>query len=606
MNQRNNPGNRRALLVRALTIIICILNVNCALAQTQEALLQFATTTARVGEAGRLAIVRVVRSGDIKREAIVRVHTSDLTASTNSPADYMGVSTNLIFGSNETRKIVAISILDDGLAEGTEQFMVTLTEPGVGVSIGSRSNLVFSITDNDRGGVIQFARREFEAHENNGTAEITVTRVGGAASNVTVRLATETGTVNPANDPSDYTSIETTLTFGAGQTKQVIMIPLADDMALDGNKTVALTLRDPLGGARLAVSNALLRILDDESSVTLEKSSYAITESSAPIILKVVRSGALFTTARVDLVTFDLPEDNAASTGLDYVGTNISIIFPPRVSVRYAKVRILPDSLDEANEVFGVQLANAQGTLLGTITNAIVTIVDNDSGGHVQFTSANFTVSEAARQAAITLRRTDGTASGVTVQVNSIGGSASEGSDYLQVSTNVVFGAGETSKRIFVPLLSDDAVEDPLNVSLLLSDPTGGAVVGAQATTVLTILNDYSASGYAPDSSVRGKTFRLRITGGTGAFARSGSSLFVTSPTTDTYQLVPLTGNIAPSSGTYSYDKVAPNVGFLDVYDSSVGESFSVTVTFYSPKSGRYNITAPGLGTQQATFTLSN
>jgi hypothetical protein len=71
-------------------------------------------------------------------------------------------------------------------------------------------------------------------------------------------------------------------------------------------------------------------------------------------------------------------------------------------------------------------------------------------------------------------------------------GTAITGLDYTAINTTVVFGAGQTSRTVMEPLTTpDNTVNEPnRTVNLLVSSPTGGAVIGVRSTAVLTIVDN--------------------------------------------------------------------------------------------------------------------
>jgi hypothetical protein len=268
------------------------------------------------------------------------------------------------------------------------------------------------------------------------------------------------------------------------------MVPILNDALAEGNETVLLRLRQPTGGARLGLSNAVLRILDDESSVSLSAATYDVSESSLVVNITVVRSGANTTTARVDFATSDLEVNAPAVAGSDYLGTNFTLIFPPGVSTRVVPVRLRPDTLDETNELFGVQLRNPSGTQLGSIRNAVVTIADDDNAGTIQFSAANYSVTESATALVpIKIVRTGGAASGVTVNFQTGTGTATAGIDYTPVTTNFTFAAGEMMKIVRIRVFNDSNNEPSETIPLILTSPGGNAVLGEINPAPLTINN---------------------------------------------------------------------------------------------------------------------
>jgi uncharacterized delta-60 repeat protein len=116
--------------------------------------------------------------------------------------------------------------------------------------------------------------------------------------------------------------------------------------------------------------------------------------------------------------------------------------------------------------------------------------------GAVQFTSPYFTATETATNAVITIRRVGGTFGQVAVDLSTIAGTATAGTDFAMVSTNLVFPEAETFKTILVPVFDDTDVEPDETVNLQLSNVTGGKL-GAQPTATLTIISDDSQVGFS-------------------------------------------------------------------------------------------------------------
>src|SRR6185436_20097470 len=82
-------------------------------------------------------------------------------------------------------------------------------------------------------------------------------------------------------------------------------------------------------------------------------------------------------------------------------------------------------------------------------------------------------------------------ASAVTVDYTVTGGSAlGGGTDYTLVAGTLSFAAGLASRTIAVPTVNDSRLEGPETVVITLSNPTGGAALGAPAMTTLTIADN--------------------------------------------------------------------------------------------------------------------
>jgi hypothetical protein len=332
--------------------------------------IQFAVSNLVVRESAAAASIVLTRSMGKASNVTVRLRTMDLSAT--DPADYIGTNVVLEWRGNETRKIVLLPIIHDALVEGPEQFKVTLSEPTGGATLTNRTNLTVNLVDDDLGGTIGFARAKIVVNENATNAVVVVTRSGGAAGNVTVRLATADGSASAAQP--DYTEVNQVLTFGPGEMIKTNLIPINNDSLPEGNppETVLLSLREYTGGAKPGVSNAVICIVDDESSVAFTTNMVMGVEGTT-LTLTVARAGALNTTVSVNFMTVS----GTATEGADYFGTNGTLTFAPNQSSKTFAVRLASDPTAETNESFTVVLTNPQGGVqLGMQANIIVVVKD--------------------------------------------------------------------------------------------------------------------------------------------------------------------------------------------------------------------------------------
>src|SRR5262249_25946802 len=172
--------------------------------------------------------------------------------------------------------------------------------------------------------------------------------------------------------------------------------------------------------------------------------------------------------------------NGTASAGTDYLATNGIISFAPGITSQSITVKVLGDTLNEANETFLLNLSNptnatlSDGQGVGTINNddPLPTLASND----VSLTQANsgptnalFTVSPS-------------TASGQTVTVNyaTADGTAVAGLDYLATNGVLTFAPGTTSQTLTVKVLGDALNEISETFFVNLSNPTNALVSDAQ------------------------------------------------------------------------------------------------------------------------------
>ena len=88
------------------------------------------------------------------------------------------------------------------------------------------------------------------------------------------------------------------------------------------------------------------------------------------------------------------------------------------------------------------------------------------------------------------MARTGGADSVVTVDYATSDSTATAGLDYVAQQGTLTFGIGETNKAFTVPIINDRLIETNETIILTLSNPTGGVMIGAQGTALLTILDN--------------------------------------------------------------------------------------------------------------------
>ncbi len=119
------------------------------------------------------------------------------------------------------------------------------------------------------------------------------------------------------------------------------------------------------------------------------------------------------------------------------------------------------------------------------------------SASSFQFNSASYMISESAGGATITVTRLGNTSQAATIDFSIPGGGgsnvASPITDYTPVSGTLHFAPSDTMKTFTVPLIDNAYVQSNRSITLVLSNPTGGALLGSPTAATLTIVDNDSA-----------------------------------------------------------------------------------------------------------------
>ena len=341
------------------------------------------------------------------------------------------------------------------------------------------------------GGTLQFNAANFSVNENAGTATVTVDRLGGNSSAVSVHYATSAGS---ATSGTDFTSVSGTLSWAAGDlSSKTFTVPIKDDSLNEFNETITVALSAPSGGATLGnQKTATVTILDDDPLPSVSISDVSVVEGNSgttPASFTLSLSAPSGKTVSVSWKT----DQGTATSGVDYAFVNSSTVtFQAGQTSKTISVNVKGDTDPEPDETFLVTLFNpsdltvakAQGT--GTIIN--------DDGaapaGTLQFSAPTYSVNENGAQATIAVKRTGGSNGAISVQFATTAGTATSGSDYDDNSGTLSWADGDTTDKTFTVAIKDDVLNE-LNetINLNLSNPTGGAALG-NASSVLTIVDD--------------------------------------------------------------------------------------------------------------------
>ncbi|MGH8978686.1 MAG: Calx-beta domain-containing protein, partial [Acidimicrobiia bacterium] len=123
-------------------------------------------------------------------------------------------------------------------------------------------------------------------------------------------------------------------------------------------------------------------------------------------------------------------------------------------------ITVLPDNGDEPAETVVISLADPVGASLGTATQALVTINNDDDAGTVQFSSAEYAVVENESELEVTVTRAGGSDGEVTV-THSANDVTAMSADYTGGDGTLSWANGDASPRTFTVTIDDDSASEP-------------------------------------------------------------------------------------------------------------------------------------------------
>ena len=323
------------------------------------------------------------------------------------------------------------------------------------------------------------------------TANLAVTLSAASSNPVTVTYAVTGGTASS----TDFSLANGTLTFAAGETTKNIPVVIVNDVLTEVSETIQVTLSSPTNAQLGANAAHTYTILDDDPAGVLKFSAptYSVSESGGSVSITVSRTSGSAGSVSVSYAT----SNGTAAAGSDYTATTGIVSWASgEIASKTFSVPILEDTLVEGSQTVNLLLSNATGgATLGSPQTATLTILDNDSAaGAFRFSTTAYSVNEGVRTATITVQRIGGSTGQVSVTYRTSNGTATAGSDYFATSGTLTFKSGQISKTFTVRLKNDTLVEGNETISLSLSNPAGGAVLGAGSQATLTIIDNEVAA----------------------------------------------------------------------------------------------------------------
>jgi uncharacterized delta-60 repeat protein len=297
---------------------------------------------------------------------------------------------------------------------------------------------------------------------------------------------------------------------------QTIALTILDDALPETNKTMILTLFDPLlissvetneiiiGEGDAARTNLVVitnaepafldtyrfhtrTILDDDAALVTVSAVEPEAREEGQVAGRFVftRAGP---TNEAQTVFFHV--SGSATSGSDFHPLGSSVTIPAGATSVGLPLEPVDDPIQEYTEAVQLTLYAAPGASLGTPNSAAVWIRDND--GTIEFTHTNYTALESAGVATITLRRTTDLSVPASVDYFVTAGTAIAGEDFTPTNGVVTFAPGEAVQSFTVPLRDNDRVEEDETVRLALLNPSDGRPLGGQNVALLTIVDDDS------------------------------------------------------------------------------------------------------------------
>ncbi len=524
----------------------------------ERASLSVAAVTANVveGNAGTASFSFIItRGGDTASAVSVDWAVDGALGVDSQPADAGDFVGGVLpggtvgFGAGQTKATVTVAVAGDSLGEYNERFAVTLVNPGGGAAI-LQANATAVIVNDDAGlAILAISGAGVSRNEGStgGTTlfAFTVTRSGDLGVAVSADWEAsgfdDAGTVpSLASDFVGGVYPTGSVSFGVGQSKAIIAVPVLADTLGELNERFAVTLSNASPGATIGAALASAVVFNDDANLSIGPamvSKFEGDSGSVAYSFTVRRTGMIASSTVNWAVAGDTGTPAVAS---DFVGGVLPsgvLTFTGGQTSQAITVLVAGDTLHELDELFTVTLSGASAGTTITAATAQGTIVSEEA--QVDVTEAGSRLAEGTggttafqfqvtRAGAPTLTQSvDWTVAGRdgngTVPAN-----AADFAGGVLPSGTITFAPGEFVRMVVVQVVADGRSELNERFGLVLSNPSAGVAIGTGAAQGIILNDDTNISIAAldarrPEGGGGGTTaFTFRITR-TGDLSAGGS-----------------------------------------------------------------------------------
>ncbi len=297
-------------------------------------------------------------------------------------------------------------------------------------------------------------------------------------------LAGDSGAEHQARSGEDFAYAggnPARVTIAAGQRSATIDVQIIDD-ALDEPDEGFVLLPNSLTNAELSdgiahydENDVLLGHWvagtiqdDDEPPAPVTVSTPSAAESAGRLTFEVGLTGQGSDTVTL---TYETVDGTATAPG-DYSSASGTLTFAPGDPPKPVTIQLERDGLDESDENFDLVVKSADGSVeLGRGTG---TILDGDGAPRLRVNDV--LARENSRSARFTVTLEPVSSATVTVDYETVDGTATAGDDYIATSGTLTFAPSDSTRTVDVVLVSDSVAEEDETFTLVLSKPRPSTV----------------------------------------------------------------------------------------------------------------------------------
>ncbi len=417
----------------------------------------------------------------VRQDVLIDYTTADGTG--RAGVDYVATSGTLTIPNGATSATISVRTLTTAALDGNKTFTINLSN-GRNAGVARAQGTATIINGNHLG----LTLGDTSVREGNGgitTATFTAYLSQPSADPVSFRWGTTGGTGVPLADYNPNTDV---VTIPAGAISATFSIQVLGNTNAQPNRTVEVTLSNPVG-AGLIKAKGTLTIVDDDTTApeltlgaaTAVKAGGGTSQAQFPVYLS--------SPSTTDVTVRYATADGSAVAGVDYRTTSGTLVIPAGQTSATINVDVLGNAALKGNLNFTVTLSNATGATIRQAA-AAATIVDTATQPFVSLGDVTLLQGQSGlTPATFTVYLNAPSDQDVTVTYATQDGTAKAGTNYQPVTNgSVKIRAGDTSATFTINVIGGAIQGGNENFFVNLTGATNGVIRRARGTA--TIIDD--------------------------------------------------------------------------------------------------------------------
>jgi hypothetical protein len=455
--------------------------------------------------AGTLSVT-VTRTGGSSGQASIGYATSGGTAVQGN--DFTAASGVLTWADGDSApQTIAIGVSAATPFSGNRVFSVGLFDPLGGATIGNPGMASITIAGSATPalGSVQFSLSHYFVAQGSGLFSAGVERIGGSSGAVSVQYSTQDGS---ALAGADYSAASGVLQWADGDAApKVLNIPVSTAALFSGTRSFSILLSNPGGGTTVGNPGSASVTIEGgavpaAAALQLSLSSYVVAQGSGLFSASVERTGDSSGAVSVHYST----EDGTALAGVDYAATSGLLQWADGdASPKVFNIPVSTAVPFSGTKSFSVVLSNPTGGAnIDTPGTAPVVIMGaaSTAAGSLHFSLSTYSVAQGSEFFSASVERTGGSVGSISATYATQNGSAVAGVDYSAERGVLQWVDGDSSPKVFnIPVSNAAPFTGTKSFNVVLSNATGGAVLGMSSDSAVNIVGDAApAQGAGPSA----------------------------------------------------------------------------------------------------------